>query len=224
MKKWIKSAVILLLCISMMLLCTGCAKEFDASEYTKAVLDLSFQHDMTKALEVMDGATKSSLNAQYEDFINSFVANNITNEMEINETKSAQFSDLVAKIFATMRYDVGKAEKVGKTAYKVPVKVQTSDIFKRFQQRITEDSLKIAEKVKNGGYQGTQEEVTAQVLADIVNHAYELLEVSYMEAEFGDEVTVNLTVKADEDKEYYIPDQDMENLIIKILQLDEIQG
>lgn len=224
MKRGLKKKVITVLCTCLLLIQTGCGREFDASEYTKAVLDLSFQRDMTKALALMPEVPKESLDQQYDQFIQSFVENNITNGLDVDELKAAQFSDIVAKIFSSIRYTVGEAEKIGKSEYKVPVKVQTTNVFLRFQERLTEDSLKIAEKVKSGGYQGTEEQVASQVMQDMINHAYELLEVSYMDASYGENVTVNVTVKADSNKEYSISDKDMGKLLTKILQLDEIQG
>ena len=90
---------------------------------------------------------------------------------------------------------------------------------------MTEDSLKVAQKIKNGEYEGaSEEETTQQILNDIVNHAYELLEVAYMDSQYGEKKSVVLHVKQDKDKEYYIDEDDMDQLIRKILRLDEIQG
>ena len=172
----------------------------------------------------MEDATENSLMRQYQQSIDNFVAANITNEIEMNETKTAQFADLVSKIFATMRYDVGKAEKTGKREYEVPVSIQPSDVFANFQQSLSQDSIKITQKIKEGGYEGTTEEVTQQVLNDIVNHAYELLDAAYQDTAYGEEETVILHVQADKNHEYSVDEDDMNSLVLKILRLDEIQG
>ena len=155
------------LVLMLALFVTGCGKDFDASGYTQALLDLTFQGDTSRARTYMEDATENSLMRQYQQSIDNFVAANITSEIEMNETKTAQFADLVSKIFATMRYDVGKAEKTGKREYEVPVSIQPSDVFVNFQQSLSQDSIKITQKIKEGGYEGTTEEVTQQVLNDI---------------------------------------------------------
>lgn len=221
-KGYLKKWGICCICLLVALTVAGCQKEFDAAAYTKAMLDLSFQGDTQQALEIIKGTTQESLKAQYEEFVAAFVAGNITNEMELDELKTAEFSDLVSDIFAVMRYDVGEARKTGEKEYKVPVTVQPSDIFVQFQERIVVDSLKIAEKVRSGGYQGTETEIADQVMRDIENHSYELLDASYRDGKYEEAVTVDVMVKADKENEYAIDGEDMENLVVKILQLDVI--
>ena len=217
-KKWGKLCVLI---VVLMLTATGCGKKFDAAGYVQAVLDLTFQGDITQAKKYSKDATEESLMQMYRDSIDQFVSSNITNEIEMSDTKTSQFAELVSKIFMTMRYNV----KTGKGEYEVTVEIQPSDVFVDFQQILTEDSLKIAQKIKNGEYEGTsEEETTQQILNDIVNHAYELLEVAYMDSQYGEKKSVVLHVKQDKDKEYYIDEDDMDQLIRKILRLDEIQG
>lgn len=224
MKRYKKIFRIMALVLMLALFVTGCGKDFDASGYTQALLDLTFQGDTSRARTYMEDATENSLMRQYQQSIDNFVAANITNEIEMNETKTAQFADLVSKIFATMRYDVGKAEKTGKRKYEVPVSIQPSDVFVNFQQSLSQDSIKITQKIKEGGYEGTTEEVTQQVLNDIVNHAYELLDAAYQDTAYGEEETVILHVQADKNHEYSVDEDDMNSLVLKILRLDEIQG
>ena len=80
----------------------------------------------------------------------------------------------------------------------------------------------MAENIKGGKYTGTEEEIQGQIMADIVNHAYELLDTAYMRVDYGEGKTVILNVKADKKNEYYIDEEDMNNLIEKILRLDEM--
>ena len=107
MKRYKKIFRIMALVLMLALFVTGCGKDFDASGYTQALLDLTFQGDTSRARAYMEDATENSLMRQYQQSIDNFVAANITSEIEMNETKTAQFADLVSKIFATMRYDVG---------------------------------------------------------------------------------------------------------------------
>ncbi len=214
---------ILVVCLAAISMLTGCGKDFDASGYVSSVLDVTFQDETEQALSMIDGVTANDLHQQHEDSIRTFVENNITNEISMNELKEARFFDLCEKIFATMRYDAKDAEKTGKKQYEVPVEISPSDVFIRFQEALVTDSEEIAADVQAGKYTGTEEEIAQQVLNDIVNRAYELLDVAYLDMEFGREQTVILTVEANEENEYSINQDDMDNLIVKILRLDEIQ-
>ena len=62
------------------------------------------------------------------------------------------------------------------------------------------------------------------MLAEIAEQAYELLRRAYDDSEYGDKQTVILRVKSDTSDIYSIDEDDMDNLISKILRLDEIGG
>lgn len=215
---------VLLLCLVMTGLLSGCGSKFDARGYTKALLDLNFQGEAAGALEYVDGVTKEDLMQQYQAFIDQFVETNIASGLELPETKRQSFAQLVSTILTTMRYDVKEAKESGKREYEVPVSIWPTDLFEKYQELLAADSLKIAEKVREGGYVGTEEEVNQQMLGDIINHSYELLDAAFQDQEYQEEETVILHVRADKKNEYFIDEDDMNTLILKILKLDEIGG
>lgn len=215
---------LLLLCLVLTGVLSGCGSEFDARGYTKALLDLNFQGETTGALEYVDGVSKEELMQQYQTFIDQFVETHIASGLELPETKRQNFAQLVSQILTTMRYDVKEAKESGKREYEVPVSIWPTDLFERYQEFLVADSLKIAEKVREGGYVGTEEEVNQQMLGDIMNHSYELLDAAFEAQEYGEEETVILHVRADKKNEYSIDEEDMNTLILKILKLDEIGG
>lgn len=215
---------LLLLCLAVTGLLSGCGSKFDARGYTKALLDLNFQGETAGALEYVDGVTKEDLMQQYQAFIDQFVETNIASGLELPETKRQSFAQLVSTILTTMRYDVKEAKESGKREYEVPVSIWPTDLFEKYQELLVADSLKIAEKVREGGYVGTEEEVNQQMLGDIINHSYELLDAAFQDQEYQEEETVILHVRADKKNEYFIDEDDMNTLILKILKLDEIGG
>lgn len=214
----------LLICLVCVMVFSGCGSRFDASGYVLGVLDVTFQDETANALQTMKDVTEEELHSQHQERVQQFVDDNITNELQMNEIKEAQFATLCEKIFASMKYSVGEAEKTGRGQYQVPVEITPSDVMVRFREALIKDAEKIAANLEAGNYKGTDEEISRQVLNDIINHAYELLDVSYSNMKFGGSQTVILTIEAGKDKEYSINDEDMDNLIIKILRLDEIQG
>ena len=114
---------VLLLCLVMTGLLSGCGSKFDARGYTKALLDLNFQGESAGALEYVDGVTKEDLMQQYQAFIDQFVETNIASGLELPETKRQNFAQLVSTILTTMRYDVKEAKESGKREYEVPVSI-----------------------------------------------------------------------------------------------------
>lgn len=216
---------ICVLCAALLVNLTGCGSGFDAAGYSQALLDLTFQADITKAATFMKDASREALMQAYRDSIDRFVAANITSGLELGEVKTTRFAELVSKIFMIMRYQVGEAVKTGKREYEVPVKIWPADVFVTFQEMLVEDSLKMAEKIEGGEYDGySEEEMDQQILTDIVNHAYELLDTAYMDIQYGEEETVVFHVSARKGSEYSVDEDDMDGLIRKILRLDEIQS
>lgn len=61
-------------------------------------------------------------------------------------------------------------------------------------------------------------------MAEIAANAYDLLERAYTDSTYDGKQTVILKIKADTSDIYSIDEDDMDNLIAKILRLDEIGG
>ena len=209
-------------CAAVILGAAGCGKDFDAAGYVQALLDLTFQGEISGASGFMEDASEETLMRAYQDSIDRFVAANITSGMDIGELKTSRFAELTSKIFLTMRYGVGEAKKTGKREYEVEVDIWPADVFVNFQDMLTEDSLKMAEKIEAGEYEGETEEETGQmILSDIINHAYELLDTAYMDIQYGDKETVTLRVYAERGGDASIDEDDMDRLFRQILRLDE---
>ena len=169
MKRSAKVFRFLCLYLFVAVILSGCRKDFDAAGYVQALLDLTFQGDVSQAAGFMEEASRESLMQAYQDSIDRFVAANITSGMEIGELKTTRFADLVSRIFMTMRYGVGEAEKTGKEEYEVSVDIWPADVFIRFNQMLIEDSLKMAEKIEAGEYKGATEEETDQMILKMIS-------------------------------------------------------
>lgn len=208
--------------IAVIISVVGCGRDFDAAGYVQALLDLTFQGEISGAAGFMEDASEEALMKAYQDSIDRFVAAYITSGMDVGELKNSRFAELVSKIFLTMRYGVGEAGKTGKNEYEVKVDIWPADVFVNFRQMLTADSLKMAEKIEAGEYEGeTDEETDQKILSDIINHAYELLDTAYMDIQYGDKETVVLRVYAGRGEDTSIDEDDMDRLFRKILQLDE---
>lgn len=203
---------------------SGCRNDFDASAYTAAILNFQFQGETQDVRTVIEDADFSELSESYQQFINEFVEEYITAGMQLGEMRTEQFAEFASSMFTSMRYEVGKAKKTGKHEYEVPVVIQPNDTFIRYEELLEEDAVQITEKIENGEYKGTDEEIQNQVFREIANNAYDLLLTAYESSEYGEEKTVILRVSQTEEGTYSIDEEDMDNLIVKILRLDEIGG
>lgn len=211
-----------ILCVVVVYGITGCGRDFDAAGYTQALLDLTFQGEISGAAGFMEDASEEALMKSYQDSVDRFVAANITSGMDIGELKTSRFAELVSKIFMTMRYSVGEAKKTGKKEYEVTVDIWPADVFVNFRGLLTEDSLKMAEKIEAGEYEGgTEEETNQKILSDIINHAYELLDTAYMDIGYGEKETVTLRIYAGQGRDYSADEDDMDQLFRRILRLEE---
>lgn len=219
MKKKICCTISVLACI---FLTAGCSAKFDASGYTEAVLALQFQGDATQAMGYVDGVKKSSLLEIYQQFIDHFVSGYVTEGMDVPESQAQEFGEITARIFSIMRYEVGEAKRTGKKEYEVPVIIEPADTFLRYQDLLQEDAVKITNRIKEGKYEGDEESLQAQVMQEILESSTVLLAEAADGTEYGEKQTVILHVSAGKDGEYAIDSGDMDQLIRKILRLDEI--
>lgn len=203
----------------IMTACSG----FDAEGYTRAVLDHMFQGE-TEALAAYAGeAGNKQLEDEYEDYIAAF-SESLTEGLNASEGMEEKFNVLCQEIFRSVRYDVKGAEKKSSEAYSVSVEIEPVDVFVRWKALLEENAGEVSEKAERGEYQGTEEEQIQMMLADITAQSYELLDTAYREASYGDTETVVLTISKDEKGRFVSDDDEISNLVMKILCLDVIQG
>lgn len=209
------------MCLVLVLYMTACA-HFDARGYTQALLDQMFQGE-TEALAEFDRETdKKELKKQYEEYIEVF-SQSLTEGLNTNEIMTEKFAALCREIFRAAKYQVKEAKRISAEEYKVSVEIRPLDIFVKWNETLKESVADISAKVKNGGYKGSEEEILQFMLADIAAQSYELLETAYQEVQYGEPETVILTVKKNKNGEFAVKDEEIADLITKILRLDAIQ-
>ena len=147
-----------LICVAIIvvtMLCSRFFREFDAQGYVNAVLNQHYQGTVEEISEFVDDKTYDELIAQYEEGVRSFVYNNITSGVEVDEELEQKYVNLAKEIFMVMQYNVKEAEKVSGNEYRVPVEYQTMNVFPKFVEYVEEAAQEIYDKVEKGEYQGT---------------------------------------------------------------------
>lgn len=219
--KRLKQGVIIFLCCSLMLGMTACGR-FDAKGYVQALLDHRFQGDTDKLLKFDKDIDAKKLKEDYEQYIRTF-SQGLTEGLNASGEMEEKFYTVCKEIFRSMKYNVVQEEKISSDEYKVTVEMQPTDIFVKWKEMLKESMVEIQQKSERGEYKGTEEEILQQMLFDITAQSYELLETAYTEATYGEKEKVTLTIKKEENKEFAPKDEEITDLITKILRLDAIQ-
>ncbi len=204
-------------------ICSWVFRDFDASGYINAVLDQHFQGEVEVVAQFVEGKTEEELYAQYEEGVLSFVQNNITSGVEVDEELEQKYVELGKDIFMIMQYNVKEAEKISSKEYNVPVEYQTMNVFPTFIEAVQQEAEKIKEKVNKGEYQGTLEEINAQMQEEFLNNSYICLRHAYREVRYEAKETMIFKVTRNDDGLYVINEKQIHDFTSKILGLDEIQ-
>lgn len=202
--------------------CSWIFRDFDAQGYVNAVLNQHFQGDISTVSEYVD-KTPEELTAQYEEGVASFVNNNITSGVEVDEELEQKYIELGKNIFSIMQYSVKEAEKISSKEYNVPVVYQTMNVFPTFIEQVEAESVRIKDKVEAGEYQGTLEEINAQMQEEFLNNAYICLNYAYREVRYEAKETMIFKVTKNEDGLFVIDESQIHEFTSKIMGLDEIQ-
>ena len=176
------------------------------------------------ASQLMEGTTEDQLLKQYEAGITSFVKNSITSGVELDDELQGKYIELCKKVFGAMKYEVKEAKDTKEGGFEVTVSYKPSNVFANFITKIGEENARLTEKVENGEYRGTLEEINSQMQKDFMTNAYTLFEESYGAIEYGEEETFVFTIVKDAEGMYDLDEAQISEFITKILNLDEIQG
>lgn len=204
------------------IVCSWFVRDFDAQGYVNAVLNQHYQGTVNEMAKFVNLSTEE-LYEQYEDGVVSFVQNNITSGVEMDETLEQKYIALGKEIFMIMQYNVTKAEKISSKEYNVPVEYQTMNIFANFIELVHVESQKIYDKVEKGEYTGTVDEINKQMQEEFLNNAYDCLKQAYQEVAYEEKETMIFKVKENEEGLFVIDEEQIYDFTTKIMGFDEIQ-
>lgn len=203
---------------------SGCGfwGDFDAQKYVKAYLDRSFKGEVKEEAKIVDTSEKELKNL-YEEDMKAFVTNSIAGAEEIDDRLFEEYEDLCKEIFASAKYKVKEAEKVSGTEYKVEVEYESMDVFPKFISGLQEESDKLLEKVENGEYKGTEDEINDQLEKEFIANSLQILKASFENRTYAKPESVTLKITSNEDNLFSIDETESFDLVQKILQFGEIQ-
>ncbi|MBQ8803505.1 MAG: hypothetical protein IJZ53_07735 [Tyzzerella sp.] len=201
----------------------GIFRDFNAQRYVSVILNQTLLGEVTEESSIIEDASEEELMAQYESGVASFVKNIIPSGAELSEEQEAKYIEACKKVFKAMKFSVHEEEKISSKEYDVAVTYQPSDVILKYMELINGELVRMNEKVQKGEYQGTEEEINAQMQNEFLENAAVLLTEACDTMEYGEEQTMVFKVVEGENELYQISDEEMQQFLVKIMRLDEIQ-
>ncbi len=205
------------------ILCLGLRNDFDAQGYVQAILDQTFKGETEKLADMVAGVSEEALYQQYEEGVNSFVENNLLNNVEADEEVKQKFVELWKDVFKSFKYEVKQAEKISNEQYEVDVELEPTDIFLQFVASVEIEQQNLNTKVEKGEYSGTKEEIESQMQKEVLESRYNSLKTAYENPQYSEKTVVQFRVTSDEKHVFSIEEEEITTLLTKLLRLDEIQ-
>lgn len=165
MKKSVRKMSVLLVCVMVVSLFSGCAK-FDPSAYVKALLDNAYLNDSTAFVEQKIGTAEEAA-ALYEEGIDAEMSGLIEG-FDISEELQAEFRDFFESVFSQVKYTVGDAEKISNEEYVVTVTYEQLNVFETtmslYETATTDYIAEITEKATAGEEVPSDEEMYEEIV------------------------------------------------------------
>ena len=183
---------------------------FDAGEYVRAVLDVSYKNKTDKYVEIT-GVPEEEAAQIFEDNLNATMKGFETSSMP--EELLPQYRELFSELAKRVSYTVGQPVKKEAGVYEVTVKVKPvtlfPDTYGTFQEKAQEYADQVTNSVMNGAEMPGEEEMQNQ----IYQIYYDVLK-SHVDSGmlYGEAEDVVLRVKKEGSREFTIDQEDMDEL------------
>lgn len=183
---------------------------FDAAEYVKAVLDVTYKNESEAYME-MTGVSREEADAVFEESLDVTMEGFQSSPMA--EELKPKYRELFAEIAKKVNYTVGEAEKTEDGDYAVPVKVKPitlfSDTYEEFQEKAKEYAKDVTDSVMAGEEMPSDEEMQSQVYQIYYDVLKESLDDGLL---YGETVDATLHVSKNDEGDYEIDPQDLDDL------------
>lgn len=192
----------------------GCTT-FDASAYTRAVLDVSYKNQTEEYIE-LTGASEEEAEAVFQENLDATMEEFKT--MQLSEEMERNYRSLFEDIVKQVKYTVGEAVRTEDGNYTVDVTVEPmtlfDDTYEEFQAKAEEYAAGITNSVMNGEEMPSDEEMQENVYQIYYNVLNEGVGAGI---KYGEAVTVTIHINKTEDGTYEVLDDDIRILDEKLI-------
>lgn len=200
MKKRGVLAAVLVIVMVMLCGCGGMSAE-DAQSYLKSVLDASYKGEFGTYIE-WTKSTKEEAKNLYEANIDVAMQESGLESLGLSDELVANYRQLFEDIINLVQYEVGDAEEAGDKEYRIDVMLEPFAGFDGVQE---EAEAVVKEELENM----TEIPDQAAINEMFYQKRYDLMKEKVASPEYGDTVTVTVTVKPDSKGVYFIDQSDM---------------
>ena len=210
-----RSFALLLSCLLLMLLCTGCGG-FDAAGYVKAVMDNFYLDDSAAYVDIVD-TTAEQAHQTYLDGLSTEVQifyNYMSIDPEtVKEQTAERVLELYNQIYKRAKYEIEPAKKTG-GGYDVLVRVYPLDLFDQSLDDLNDYVHRFHTALENGDHIGKS---TSYLATAYQNEILSILE-RHLET-IGYLGPVELTVKIEKDagEAWGMSDEDLQKIDEQII-------
>lgn len=182
-----KLSVLLIMCLAVSFVLTGCMPKFDASGYIKACLDANTKGEFEAYAEIT-GSTVEEVESLYNQAIDTEMQ--YIDGYNVSEEKKEDFRQLFMDIYKSFKYEVGEAIRNDDNSYTVPVTTYKLTIFDGIMTEGEEYLINYAQAEVDAGRTPTQ----AQLETEAINFMYDAMKENFSNLQYADPVTTNITV------------------------------
>lgn len=219
MMKKMKKLALVLVCVLVVGLLGGCGASFDASAYTKALLDNSYKNDPTAFVEMKIGTAEEAA-ALYEQGLDAEMAAIVTGSgMELSEEQEVTYRELFADILAGVKYTVGESVKQEDGSFVVTVTYEQMNIFGPAMEDYMARITTLAEEWMSAALLGEATPSEDEMMDAIITELAVCLEESLATATYDEPATATVRIEI-VDKVYTPNEEDIANLEMVMFDLD----
>lgn len=200
MKKRGILSVLLIVVMTMLCGCGGMSAE-DAQSYLKSVLDASYKGEFGTYIE-WTKSTQEEAKKLYDANIDVAMQESGLESLGLSEELTANYRQLFEDTINLVKYEVGEAEETGDKEYTIHVTLEPFVGYVGIQE---EAEAVIQEEMQNL----TEIPDQATINEMYYQKRYDMMAERAASPEYGDAVTVEVTVKPDSQGVYFIDQSDM---------------
>lgn len=183
---------------------------FDAGEYVRAVLDVSYKNKTDLYVEIT-GVPEAEADQIFVDNLDATMDGFESSDMP--EQLLPQYRELFDTLARKVSYTVGKPVKGEDGTYEVEVKVKPVSLFPdtygTFQEKAQEYADQVTDSVMNGAAMPTDEEMQSQIYQIYYDVLKDKMDSGML---YGEVQNVTLHVKKEGSRQFSIDEEDMDEL------------
>lgn len=199
---------------------SGCTKDFNATGYTKAILDVSYRNKTEDYIK-LTGATEEAAKKIFTNNLDATMKQ--FEDLKLPAELTAQYKQLFESVLKNVKYSVGEAVETEEKNYTVDVTVEPvtlfDDTYEEFQRKAKEYASQVSNEVTKGAEMPSDEEMQNQ----IYQIYYELLNAQ-VEAgvKYGEAQKITMHISKNDEDIYEIKQEDMSQLDQKMISKESL--